>query len=125
MEKYFTTIDAFACKHGNCFTDERAKSWLMKLEEKPLVDQHALYETDRVNFNSLKIIFRKRWDITEKEFDDIYETWKKLVDKHGYNPFKGRDSVTYQQNKKTVVKEAELNKLKKLKLLMKDFNPKN
>ena len=85
----------------------KVKAWLMKLEEKPLFDQHALYETDRVNFNSLIIIFRKRWDITE-EFNFIYETWKNLIDKHGYNPFKGRDSVTYQQNKDTVVKKVEL-----------------
>ena len=114
MEKYFTTIDAFACKHGNCFTDERARSWLKDLEERPLFDHHGLYQSDKVNFKSLKTIFKKRWDITEEEFNFIYKTWKNLIDEHGYNPFKGRNSVTYQQNKNTVIKEVELNKIKNL-----------
>ena len=114
MEKYFTTIEAFACKHGHCFSDKQARLWLMELEKRPLPDQHGLYEMDRVNFISLKIIFKKRWGITE-EFHYIYETWKELVAKHGYNPFgKSRDSVTYKQNKDTVKKEVELNKIKKI-----------
>ena len=56
---------------------------------------------------------RSRWGITE-EFHYIYETWKELVAKHGYNPYRGRDSVTHKQNKDTVIKEVELNKIKKI-----------
>lgn len=112
MEKYFTTIEAFAVRHGNCFRVSDARTWLLALEKEPQQDRAGLYVSDKIHFSSLKDEFKHKWDIT-KEFFYIYETWKSLVEKHGYNPYAfTRESVTYKENKTTVVKEKELAKIK-------------
>lgn len=113
MEKYFTTIEAFACRHGKCFNSKSALDWLSRLERGPMWDESGIYTHDSVKFQFLKDEFQSRWDIVE-EFHYVYETWKSLIEKHGYNPYGGRDSVTHKQNKDTVIKEVELNKIKKI-----------
>ena len=112
MEKYFTTIEAFAVKHGNCFRVLDARTWLLALEKEPQQDRAGLYGSDQIHFSSLKDEFKSRWDIVD-EFHYIYETWKMLVEKHGFNPYAfTRESVTHKQNKDTVTKGVELKKIK-------------
>ena len=114
MEKYFTTIENFSMRHGNCLSDRAALEWLERLEEKPLHDYMGLYESDRVNFVSLKIVFMKRWGIKD-EFDYIYQTWKALIKEHGFNPFgNSRDSITYQRDKTNTVPEQEIARYKNI-----------
>ena len=112
MEKYFTTIEAFACRHGKCFNSKSALDWLRRLERGPMWDEAGIYTHDSVKFSFLKDQFQSRWGIVE-EFHYVYETWKSLIEKHGYNPYAfTRESVTYKENKTTVVKEKELAKIK-------------
>ena len=114
MEKYFTTIENFCMRHGNCLSDRAALEWLERLEEKPLHDYMGLYESDRVNFVSLKIVFMKRWGIKE-EFNYIYQTGKGLIKKHGYNPFgNSRESVPYKRDKTNTVPEQEIARFKNI-----------
>lgn len=113
MEKYFTTIEAFASKHGHCFKSSDAKTWLLALEKNPQQDRSGVYGSDKIYFSYLKNEFRMKWDLTKDEFHYVYETWKELIAKHGFNPFAtNRESITYQQNKNTVVKEREMAKIK-------------
>lgn len=114
MEKYFTTIEAFACRHGKCFNSKSALDWLRKLERGPMWDEAGLYTHDSVKFQFLKDEFQTRWDI-DKEFHYVYETWKELIVKHGFNPFQhSRSSITHKQDKNTVIKKEELAKIKSL-----------
>jgi len=114
MEKYFTTIEAFAVRHGHCFRVLDARAWLLALEKEPQQDRAGLYNSDKIHFSYLKDEFKNRWDIT-KEFFYVYETWKSLIEKHGYNPYAfTRESVTYKQDKNTLVKETELAKIKSI-----------
>lgn len=114
MEKYFTSIACFAMRHGKCLSDRVALEWLERLEEKPLHDQGGLYESDRVSFEELRIEFKDRWGI-KNEFNHIYQTWKGLIKKHGYNPFgNSRDSITYKRDKTNTLPEQEIARYKNI-----------
>ena len=86
MEKYFTTIEEFACRHGKCLDSKSALEWLRKLERGPMWDYAKRFTHDSVKFQFLKDEFQTRWDIVE-EFNHIYETWKGLIEEHGHNPY--------------------------------------
>ena len=114
MEKYFTTIEAFACRHGKCFNSKSALEWLSRLERGPMWDEAGMYTHDSVKFQFLKDQFQSRWDVVE-EFDYIYKTWKSLIEKHGYNPFgNSKESITHKRDKTNTFPEQEISRYKNI-----------